>query len=755
MKIKHIIYISLMVLFYSTIFADGLMVSSDTSYPGYLLRNRVTDVSVKINGLVAETIVYQEFVNDWNKSVNAVYSFPLPENARSTDLFYTRNDTIFKAVLKVKQQVINPGTGSGGIIAQVNNYMGNNVIRIELKDIKPGDAQKIELHYFSTLDYYEGKITYTYPLDTKDFVTNPIDLLQFTVDLKTNSEITDFNIPTHPNFQVLKNEQKHKIVRMTKSMAYLASNFEFTYSMNSDLLTLDSYSVKNDSVKSHFALFLRSQANSTNTLPKSTVFVLSTSATMVGYKLEQSILAISNALDSLSISDFFNVIIYNYNVSKWKYNLVPATAENIADAKNYLAGLTGSFGNNLSNAITQALQQFQNEDNANSVIVFTDGRATLNPRSIRTNNLQHTGIFPVGIGENIDRSKLEMLAELNYGFVTYIKEDDNIKEKLVKVLNVINNPLIKSTVVDFGNSDISNVIPNDYRTIFAGSYLAIVGRYDMPGSCSVYLTGEGVADSLNFEFGMDLSNSMNDEKFPEYLWAKARMDELEREIDVYGETAAKKDSLIQLSLQYGMRCRYTAYIADYSNVVSDVEYVELQVAANSAGISLEWFSTFETNIKGFEILKSYNGKDFVKIGYVDCNGSKIKNWRYNFTDSDEKGGVYYQIKQIDVDGNVSYSKIIQVSGVGVTSFELNQNYPNPFNPTTNISFSILESGKVSLIVYNILGQKIAELLNNELEIGRYNITLDAAKYSMTSGVYFVEMNVKGKFRDVKKINLIK
>lgn len=739
----------------STMFADGLLVSSDTSYPGYLLRNRVTEVSVKINGLVAETIVYQEFVNDWNKKVDAVYTFPLPENARSTDLFYTRNDTIFKAVLKVKQQVVNPGTGSGGIIAQINNYMGSNVIRIELKGIKPGDAQKVELHYFSMLDYYQGELTYSYPLNTQDFVTNPIDLLQFTIDVKTNSEITDYNIPTHPNFQTLKNEPNHKVLKMTKSMAYLASDFKFTYKMNSELLSMDSYSVKNDSVKSHFALFLRSQSNPVNTLSKSTVFVLSNSTTMGGYKIEQSIQAISIALDSLSTTDFFNIFSYNYYTSKWQNNLVPATAENIASAKAYLNGLTVSYGNSLSSAITQALSQFQNENNSNSIIVFTDGRAPLDPRIIRTSNLHHTGIFPVGLGDNLDRSKLEMLAELNYGFITYIKENDNIKEEVVKVLSVISNPLIKSTVVNFGNADITNVIPNDYRTIFAGSYLAIVGRYENSGSCPVYVSGEGVTDSVNFEFGMDLSNSVEDEKFPEYLWAKARMDELEREIDVYGETAAKKDSLIKLSLQYGMRCRYTAYIADYTNIVSDVEYVELQVAESTDGVSLEWFSTFGENIQGFEILKSNNGKDFVKIGYVDCYGSCIKNWKYNFTDFGEKSSVYYQIKQIDVDGNVAYSKILQLNGIGVVNFELNQNYPNPFNPSTNISFSIMERGEVSLIVYNILGQKIAELINNELEIGRYNVTLDASKYGMTSGIYFVEMNVKSKFRDVKKITLVK
>ncbi|RQW02503.1 hypothetical protein EH222_13565, partial [candidate division KSB1 bacterium] len=100
--------------------ADGLLMPVEENYPKDFLRNRLTHVTVKINGLIAETEVYQEFENEWDQAVDAVYSFPLPPDARATQFLYWVDDKIFRAVLKVREQATNPGTGEGGIVAEVN-----------------------------------------------------------------------------------------------------------------------------------------------------------------------------------------------------------------------------------------------------------------------------------------------------------------------------------------------------------------------------------------------------------------------------------------------------------------------------------------------------------------------------------------------------------------------------------------------------------------------------------------------------------
>jgi hypothetical protein len=92
------------------------------------------------------------------------------------------------------------------------------------------------------------------------------------------------------------------------------------------------------------------------------------------------------------------------------------------------------------------------------------------------------------------------------------------------------------------------------------------------------------------------------------------------------------------------------------------------------------------------------------------------------------------------------------SGNIVSSFELEQNYPNPFNPSTTISFSIPNPGNVEILVYNLLGQKVATLLNERMEIGTHQITFDGA--SLSSGVYFYSIK-SGDFFKTRKMILLK
>jgi len=86
------------------------------------------------------------------------------------------------------------------------------------------------------------------------------------------------------------------------------------------------------------------------------------------------------------------------------------------------------------------------------------------------------------------------------------------------------------------------------------------------------------------------------------------------------------------------------------------------------------------------------------------------------------------------------------------SFALMQNYPNPFNPTTTINFTLANTSNVKLIVYNILGQKIATLIDTRLVAGAHTVLFDASKYS--SGVYIYRLEA-GDFRSSKKMVLIK
>jgi hypothetical protein len=88
----------------------------------------------------------------------------------------------------------------------------------------------------------------------------------------------------------------------------------------------------------------------------------------------------------------------------------------------------------------------------------------------------------------------------------------------------------------------------------------------------------------------------------------------------------------------------------------------------------------------------------------------------------------------------------------ITDYSLSQNYPNPFNPETKISFSIAKTGNVSLAVYNVVGQKVANLVNGQKAAGKYQITWNAN--DLASGVYFYRLEV-GDYSNTMKMMLLR
>jgi len=93
-------------------------------------------------------------------------------------------------------------------------------------------------------------------------------------------------------------------------------------------------------------------------------------------------------------------------------------------------------------------------------------------------------------------------------------------------------------------------------------------------------------------------------------------------------------------------------------------------------------------------------------------------------------------------------------------FNLSQNYPNPFNPSTAINYQIPEKSFVTLSVFDILGNEVKNLMNEEKEAGYYSLSFNAAEKNFSTGTYFYRMTITGLetgkvSSEVKKMQLIK
>ncbi len=191
--------------------------------------------------------------------------------------------------------------------------------------------------------------------------------------------------------------------------------------------------------------------------------------------------------------------------------------------------------------------------------------------------------------------------------------------------------------------------------------------------------------------------------------------------------------------------------------VIPVEFTSFNANVNKTSVALNWSTSTETNNKGFDIQRKSVG-DYQSIGFVQGNGTSTEVHNYAFLDKNVTAGEYtYRLKQVDFDGTTSFSSEVKATVDIPAEFSLAQNYPNPFNPATKISYGLKVDSRVTLKIFDILGQEVVTLLNDNLTAGTHNVTFDASR--LNSGVYLYRIEARGadgsNFISVKKMILAK
>lgn len=201
---------------------------------------------------------------------------------------------------------------------------------------------------------------------------------------------------------------------------------------------------------------------------------------------------------------------------------------------------------------------------------------------------------------------------------------------------------------------------------------------------------------------------------------------------------------------------YQAYLLALAMI--PVELASFTAAANENSVTLNWSTATETNNSGFSIeRKTPLDERWIEVGFVPGFGTTTERMSYSFTDINLSMGSYsYRLKQIDFDGTIEYSNEVLAEVSTPNEFALMQNYPNPFNPTTTIGFTIPQTSDVSIDIYNVVGERVASLVNQNLESGYHSIDFDAS--SLSSGTYIYQLKATGQnaiFVETKKMLLMK
>ncbi len=209
-------------------------------------------------------------------------------------------------------------------------------------------------------------------------------------------------------------------------------------------------------------------------------------------------------------------------------------------------------------------------------------------------------------------------------------------------------------------------------------------------------------------------------------------------------------------------------IAGFTTSSVPVELTSFTSNVKGSQVNLNWETKTEVNFNKFEVNRTLiSSKDatvtWLSVGTINASGTSTAPQKYSYTEKDLQAGKYqYRLKMIDYDGSYKYSSIVETEIAVPKNFELSQNYPNPFNPSTRINYCLPFDSKIILEVYNINGEMIGNLVNQEQSAGYYTVNFSSSTLNknIASGVYIYKLIAVDKstgniFTSLKKMMLLK
>ncbi|XP_043742365.1 inter-alpha-trypsin inhibitor heavy chain H4 isoform X2 [Cervus elaphus] len=327
--------------------------------------------------------------------------------------------------------------------------------------------------------------------------------------------------------------------------------------------------------------------DSLSTIPKNVIFVIDKSGSMMGRKITQTREALIKILSDLSPHDQFNLISFNAEATKWKPLLVPASTENVNEAKSYATGIQAQGGTNINDAMLMAVQLLEKANreellpagSVTLIILLTDGDPTAgetNPSKIQKNvrkaiNGQHS-LFCLGFGFDVSYSFLEKMALENGGLARRIYEDSDSALQLQDFYQQVANPLMTSVAFEYPSNAVELVTQDAFRVFFKGSELVVAGklRDQSPDVLSVRVWGQLHKENITFVMESHVAEQEETFQSPKYifhsfmerLWAYLTIQQLLEQMvsALDAEKQALEARALNLSLSYSFVTPLTSMV---------------------------------------------------------------------------------------------------------------------------------------------------------------------------------------------------
>jgi Ca-activated chloride channel homolog len=524
-------------------------------------------VDVKIDGQVAVTSIDQEFYNPNDQRLEGIYMFPVPKGAhidkfsmeiggKMVDAELLRADKARQIYEDIVRRMRDPA---------LLEYAGRDLFKARIFPIEPRSRKPIKISYTELLRSDAGTMTYSYALSTEKFSARPIKSLSLKVEVKTEQPLASIYSPSH-KVEIRRDGPNRAVIGYESKDDKPDTDFQLVYSSEKRDIGLSLISHKSSGEDGYFLLLAApTVAKETKPAPKDVVFVVDTSGSMAGAKLQQAKKALQFCVENLNTDDRFEIVRFSTEAESLFGKLSEADSEHRKRASNFVADLKPIGGTAIADALQTALKARTEKSERPFVIIFlTDGLPTVgtrNPDEIVA-DVKKAGdarIFSFGIGSDVNTQLLDQIAEGTRAFSQYVLENEDLEVKVSNFYTRIKEPVLTNLRLEFsGGVRTSKLYPAQLPDLFKGDQLVLTGRYTGSGEVEAKLTGTTNGREQTFTYKVKFDDSSND--YVARLWATRRVGFLLDEIRIHGETTELRDEATDLARRYGIVTPYTAYL---------------------------------------------------------------------------------------------------------------------------------------------------------------------------------------------------
>lgn len=538
-------------------------------------------VNVTIENQIATTEVTMQFTNEGNGLAEGTFIFPLPIGASVEELImYINGDPIEGRILEADEA----REYYDEIVRQYRDpalleYIGTNAIQANVFPIPPGEFRRIDITYSQILEVDNGLIHYVYPLDVTQLTSRrAIEDASISVNVISSDPVSAIYSPSHDIAIAREDDDLGFRVGWEQPNFIADQDFSLYYGIASETINVNLLTFRESANDDGFFLLIVQpplELPDQQAIPRDLILVVDQSGSMDGPKWDQAQEAAAYVLDQLNPEDRFNVVLFSTGWRVFGNGLEPASAAD--EASDWIMNQFPNGGTDINGALLTALD-LADAERPTTILFITDGIPTEGETrvpniidNLRAEIASNVNIFSFGVGNDVDTLLLDSIVRDFNGASTYVRPSERIDEEVASLYNKISSPVLTDVELSIDGITVDSVYPElPLPDLFAGTQLTVVGRYrSSANDLEVQLSGMVGDERQTFTYSnIDFRERAGGESFIARLWATRRIGDLLNNIRLNGENRELVDSIVNLSIRYGIITPYTSFLIDENDILT-------------------------------------------------------------------------------------------------------------------------------------------------------------------------------------------